>query len=618
MKPYCILFFLFISISYGLLAQTNFKSNNNVKKVSNIFPKSKWTDQIKNKILKGISGGSLSLIDDNREVIANNIEFLHPYDGKEINTIIIEQHNFSTNINLPQLNKKDFFTQLANKLHISSKDETIRKNLFFKPNDSFNPIIIAYNEKWLRDLPFLQDARIIASILPYDTNKVDIHVISKDILPYGGQLNIRNENSYQANVSNANLWGTGHAIQINHNFDQTRNPNPGWGYDINLRNVLGSFINLNGGINDYSNNIVNNEPSSFKQYLSGSLPLLNPFSNWTGGFEFSSFKNKNVYPTKWSDSLFQHQLQYENNYFDFWLGYQLFQKNKSKDIYRQFILIRHQENHFDTRPIHYLDQLDKNYQNINAQFFAFTLFKQEVIRTKYLYGFGRNEDLPIGQSITFTAASYQRDKSRLPYFGIRYEKYVLHPNGDYTHTLLNGGTSYFEKAIQDFRWLSSIEKISKLKYFNNGIGYRNILNISLTQTLKNKFNEALLINSIYGIPQLNSERIKGGTRISANWETNIYNSKQWLGFKHAPFLFANVTYMRTVGEPIEMGDIYTAIGSGMRVRNENLIFGTIELKGYYFPRTQLQLSPWNISLSTNFRFKYNSSILFKPDFVEIN
>ena len=616
MKRHCILFFFLSVISLRPLAQTNFNASSQTDSIR--IPSSSWFNQIKNKIIKGMTGGSMSLIDANREVLANNIELLHKFDGKEINTIIIEQHNFSTNINIPQLNKKDFFTQLANKLHISSSDETIRKNLFFKPNDILNPIIIAYNEKWLRDLPFLQDARIIATILPYDTNQVDIHVISKDILPYGGQLNIRNKNSYQANVSNANLWGIGHAIQINHNFDKTRNPNPGWGYDINLRNVLGSFINVNGGINDYSNNMVNNEPSSFKQYLTGDLPLLNPFSNWTGGFEFSNFKNKNLYPTVWSDSLFKNELQYENEYFDFWLGYQLFPKNKSQNNYRRFILVRHEENHFDQKPNHYLSQLDKNYQSINAQFLAVTLFKQEVIRTKYLYGFGRNEDLPVGQSITLTAASYQRDQSRLPYFGIRYEKYVLHSNGNYTHLLMNGGSSYFDHSIQDFRWLSSLEKISRLKYFNNGIGYRNMLNISLTQTLKNKFNEALLINSIYGIPQLNKERINGGTRISLNWETNIYNNKQWFGFKHAPFLFANFTYIRTVGDPIKMGDIYTALGSGMRVRNENLIFGTIELKGYYFPRTQLQLSPWNISLSSNFRFKYNSSILSKPDFVEIN
>lgn len=616
MKRYCILYFFLLGFSNCLLAQSQISVIN--KSDSSIAPSLKWNQQIKNKILKGISGGSLSLIDTNREVIANNIALLHQYDGKEINTIVIEQHNFSTNINLPQLNSKDFFTRTANQLHISSNDATIRRNLFFKPNETFNPTVIAYNEKWLRDLPFLQDARIVATILPYDTNKVDVYVISKDILPYGGQVNIRNENAYQANVSNANLWGMGHLIQINHNFDKNRNPNPGWGYDIKLRNLFGSFINLNGGINDVSNNIVNNEPSSFKQYISGDLALLNPFSNWTGGFEFSNFKNKNLYPTLWSDSLFKNQLQYENDYIDFWLGYQLFPKNKNKKSFRRFILIRHLENHFEERPIYYLDQLDKNYQNINAQFLAFTLFKQEVVRTKYLYGFGRNEDLPVGQSITFTAAAYQREQTQLPYLGIRYEKYVLHSNGDYTHLLLNGGSSYFENNIQDFRWLSSIEKISKLKYFDNGIGYRNILNISFTQTLKNKFNEALLINSIYGIPQLNKERIKGGTRISANWETNIYNSKQWFGFKHAPFVFANVTYIRTVGDPFKMGDIYTAIGSGIRVRNENLIFGTIELKSYYFPRTQYQLSPWNISLSTNFRFKYNSSILTKPDFVEIN
>jgi hypothetical protein len=83
-------------------------------------------------------------------------------------------------------------------------------------------------------------------------------------------------------------------------------------------------------------------------------------------------------------------------------------------------------------------------------------------------------------------------------------------------------------------------------------------------------------------------------------------------------VFANLTYIRTVGDPIANGDIYSSIGSGMRVRNENLIFGTIELKAFYFPRTNLQVSPWNISLITNLRYKYNSSIISKPDFVQIN
>jgi hypothetical protein len=83
-------------------------------------------------------------------------------------------------------------------------------------------------------------------------------------------------------------------------------------------------------------------------------------------------------------------------------------------------------------------------------------------------------------------------------------------------------------------------------------------------------------------------------------------------------VFANLTYIRTVSEPIKNGDIYSALGAGIRVRNENLILGTIELKGFYFPRTNLQLSPFNISLMANIRFKYNSSLIEKPDFVAIN
>jgi hypothetical protein len=82
--------------------------------------------------------------------------------------------------------------------------------------------------------------------------------------------------------------------------------------------------------------------------------------------------------------------------------------------------------------------------------------------------------------------------------------------------------------------------------------------------------------------------------------------------------FGNITYLRTVGDPIQTGDIYTSMGTGIRVRNENLIFGTIELKSFYFPRTNLQVSPWNLSLLTNIRYKYNSSIISKPDFVQIN
>ncbi|MFM7719680.1 MAG: hypothetical protein ACKO52_00840, partial [Sediminibacterium sp.] len=269
-------------------------------------------------------------------------------------------------------------------------------------------------------------------------------------------------------------------------------------------------------------------------------------------------------------------------------------------------------------PIDYLLQIDRNYQNLKANFLSFTLVRQSVYRTRYLYGLGRYEDLPIGQSLTWTTGHSQIEKDKSAYLGFKFEQYNLSKKENYNHIIANIATSYMNKSLQDIRFLSSLEQFSKLKYLNNGLGYRQILNLSFTQTLKNKYNEALRINSIFGIPQLNREQIKGGTRLSANWETVLYNNRVIWCFKSAPFIFGNFTYIRAVDIPILKGDIYTAIGSGMRIRNENLIFGTIELKGFYFPRTNQQASPWNFSLITNLRYKYNSNIVEKPNYVEIN
>ena len=379
-------------------------------------------------------------------------------------------------------------------------------------------------------------------------------------------------------------------------------------------------MDLDIGANTLENNYANFETSASNVYIKGSLPLLSPISKWTGGFEWSRSENKNVFPSKWSDSLYNANLKYERAHFDGWIGYQLFNKPWafSNDNYRHFIQYRYIDNQFKNRPNQYLLQIDKNYQNVIANLFSYTLFKQQIIRTQYLYGFGRNEDLPSGESMTITAGDYQRENDKLPYLGITLASFKLLRNESYRHLSINAGSGYANKDLVDFKLLVSLEKISRLHYLESGYKYRSIFNLSFAETLKNKFNDALLINSIYGIPQLSKERIKGGTRLSANWESIWYNARTFYGFKQSPFVFGNITYIRTVGEPFANGDIYSSVGAGSRIRNESLVFGTVEIKAFYFPRTTLQLSPWNISLTTDLKFKYNSNLLSRPDFVQVN
>ena len=580
-----------------------------------IFAQTKLIDKVKN----AVTGKSLSMTDSNRIYLFNNIATLKSYAGKRINSITIEQHNFLASIDSRESNLKDVFSKLGNKLQSNSKSRAIRENIFFKEWDLFDPSIIAYNEKWLRDLSYIQDAKIMALITPYDTNQVDIIVVTKDLFPYGGEVLINNKDAYSAKLNNINFLGSGNSVQIIQNFENKRNPKSGWGYDVGLSNILGTFISVNAGVNQFGNNLANNVLSARKNYISVQRPILHPNSKWLGGIEYLETVNENVFPGKW-DSIFDQQLNYNLKHKDIWVGYQLTRKKRLIKINedRQFIQYRHLENIFNERPIDYLLQLDRNYQNLKADFFSYTIVRQSVYRTRYLYGLGRYEDLPIGRSLTWTTGRYTIEGNKAPYLGFKFEQFKLSKKDNYTHIITNVASSYMDKALQDFRLLVSLEQFSKLKYLNNGFGYRQILNLSFTQTLKNKYNEALRINSIYGIPQLNREQIKGGTRISGNWESVLYNNRALWGFKSAPFVFGNITYIRTMGDPILKGDIYTAIGSGMRVRNENLVFGTIELKGCYFPRTNRQLSPWNFSLITNLRYKYNSNIVEKPNYVEIN
>ena len=574
---------------------------------------------LKKTVKKAITGKSIPMTDSSRIYIFNNIASLTSYAGKRINSITIEQHNFLSSIDSKESNLKDIFSKIGDKLQSNSKKRAIRENIFFKEWDVFDPSIIAYNEKWLRDLSYIQDAKILALITPYDTNQVDVIVVTKDLFSYGGELLINNKDAYAAKLNNINFLGTGNSIQVNQNFENQRSPKSGWGYDVGLSNFLGTFISINAGVNQFGNNISNNVLSARKNYISVQRPLLHPNSKWLGGMEYLETENENVFPGKW-DTIFDQQLNYNLKHKDIWIGYQLTKQSKRIKLneYKQFIQYRYLENDFRARPIDYLLQLDRNYQNLKANFLSFTLVRQSVYRTRYLYGLGRYEDLPIGQSLTWTTGYSQIEKDRSAYLGFKFEQYKLSKKENYNHVIANIATSYINKSLQDIRFLSSLEQFSKLKYLNNGLRYRQILNLSFTQTLKNKYNEALRINSIFGIPQLNREQIKGGTRLSANWETVLYNNRAIWGFKSAPFVFGNLTYIRAVGNPILKGDIYTAIGSGMRIRNENLIFGTIELKGFYFPRTNQQMSPWNFSLITNLRYKYNSNIVDKPNYVEIN
>lgn len=611
--------YLRISFSYLLIALftptlTSYSQKIDIKKNITAMSDSgnRW-----NKLIKSVRGKHNTLIDSNTVNINKYIQSIQSFSGKHIASISIEQRHFSSAANKNNKLLESIET-LADQLHNKTNQSTIAKNLFFKIGDTLSPLVVAYNEMWLRNLNFIQDARIFAYPSPFDKNSVYVHIVTRDIFPIGLAINLKGSNVIDNKIELENINDGGNAISLNQNYDLTRKEHWGWGAAYTHRNFKGSFWDIKSSYIQNGVNYIDNKMSATTASIGAYKPLLHPLDNYTAGLEWSVNKNNNLY---FNDSVFKADYQYYLMHTDAWIGFQLSKKKLWNDVNakRHVLQFRYLHNNFTRRPDLFLHYLNKNFYPTETYFGSYTVFQQKIIRTQYLYGLGRNEDLPIGQSFTVTSGAYHREQANLmPYLGLQWEKYTLLTSEHFNHYNISIGSSYQEQTIQDFRFLASIERISKIHYLSSGYRQRNVFNFSFATTLKNKFNEPLLINSIYGIPQLNQERINGGTRLNGNYESIWYNSKSYLGFKSAPFVFANLTYIRTIGQAIGEGDIYTALGGGMRVRNENLIFGTIELKGYYFPRTNLQMSPFNISLNTNIRFKYNSNIINKPDFVAIN
>jgi hypothetical protein len=91
-----------------------------------------------------------------------------------------------------------------------------------------------------------------------------------------------------------------------------------------------------------------------------------------------------------------------------------------------------------------------------------------------------------------------------------------------------------------------------------------------------------------------------------------------LGFKFAPFIFTDAVIFAKDDEELLWQAPYYGLGGGLRTRNENLIFGTVELRMFYFPRVTEDLSKFRITLSSNLRIKYSSSFVKAPSLIKYN
>jgi hypothetical protein len=570
-----------------------------------------------NRLMSSITTGA-----EPKEPIKSVNPFIE-HKGKIIRSVTIVPLGFDRNLYDTTIIKKNFATSVANAFHLNSTDNLIRKNLFFKEGDKVIPLLLADNERFLRDQEFLQDALILVGKTDNSKDSIDVVVFTKDVFSIGGSFNLSSAKKARVEIKEENLAGWGDKLTMGMLYDRGRQPNFGYGGELVKRNIKGSFINWTTGFKTYNPEINTSLREENAFYTLLEKPLVSRYSKWTGTAEFSFNQTANNY---WMDSpaIYRNQYRYSHLLTDLWVGYNFGARDKintdnSKRL-RHFVAIRTFYNDFMKVPFIYKDSFDFKYADINGALLSYSLYKQNFYRTNFIYGFGRNEDVPEGINASIIGGWTNKQGVKRSYVGMDFAGTHFSPRGYFTSYTFRSGGFLNKKTIEDVDMLFGIDHFTRLRVVSPNWRNRNFVSVSYTKQLKLRLNEPLFIQSVFGLPYYRNGEVSSDTRATVKLESVFYNLQKIAGFRIAPFIFSDFSFLKPIKASFDKTKGYSAFGGGFRTRNENLIFGTIEVRGYIFPTpiANTGMKNWKVDISTNLRFKYNSSFIKRPDFVVAN
>ncbi len=148
-------------------------------------------------------------------------------------------------------------------------------------------------------------------------------------------------------------------------------------------------------------------------------PLVNPYMKWTYALEGAWHRNANMYVP---DSLYLAENRYQYYNIDAWAGLNVSARgldgNVNDDRLRSLLGLRFVHQEFQQVPKKYEEQYFYQYADLTGVLASISIFRQDFYKTQYVYGFGRNEDVPQGLDFSVTTGWTDKQRRVRPYMGL--------------------------------------------------------------------------------------------------------------------------------------------------------------------------------------------------------
>lgn len=484
--------------------------------------------------------------------------------GKKIRNIDIRPLSvFGSSISNPLAASPGRFEKLLNKTHISTSEIIIRNNLLFKENDTVSPLILSDNERILRQLPYIDDARII--IVPVSDDEADIIVFTKDVYSLGADGEFSGIDKWGASVFEKNTFGAGHELRLEMEYDEHFEDKTGLGLKYSINNLAKSFTDLN----LFYFNGLDKKTYGFdlsKKFLSAT-------TKYGGGISVRQMYTTEDLDTMAAPSPLAYNLQ------DYWFGrsFLIDQDNAS----RVFFGLRYTNNNVFDRP-YILPDSYYYLQKYRIFLSSVSLSMQKFYKTNLLYNYGRTEDVPYGGIINLTTGREINEFKERHYLGLLFSMGSSLGRLGYFYT--SAGVSTFINSGQTEQGLLLLRTnyFSNLKYLgSNRIRY--FAKIDYTRGFDRYSDERLFFVRENGFSGFRNDSTGGAQRLAINIETVIFSHRNLYGFRFAFFGYADASVLFGTNEFVHQGEVLSSLGIGVRVRNDNLVFNTFQIRIGFFP-----------------------------------
>ena len=494
------------------------------------------------------------------------------FQGKIIRNInIVTLDPFGNSVTDTARLTQNFLTHTGNSLHVKTQVIAIRNLLLIRKNEPFNSFFVRESERLIRTQKFVHDVSFFVVSSGVESDSVDIFIRELDIWSINPKIEI-STSLIKIDITDKNFLGLGHEFQsvLSRNISTGINA---FRTNYFIPNILTTYINsnLHYEVDGYGN---------IKRSFALDRPFYSPYAKWAGGISIST-QIKRDSLVGLTPVYVPLNLKFKTQ--DFWgaKAITIFKGDTEDELATnlifsaRFLRIRYLEKPTDINdPLHI-------YSNENFYLAGIGISTRKYVQDKYIFKFGTTEDVPVGKVLEITGGYQLRDNAWRPYLGMRLS-FGNYNEWGYLSTNIEYGTffraSHSEQGVVTLgiNYFTGLFEIGKWKF-------RQFIKPQVTIGINRFSYDTLTLNDGRGIDGFNSTGLSGTNRLLFMLQTQSYAPWNFIGFNFGPFLVCSVGMLGDAISGFKNRKLYSQLGFGILIKNENLVFNTFQISISFYP-----------------------------------